>query len=124
MASFLLGYSSGGSATTPARTAAAVRYTALHFDDTFRITAKLTLNLGLRWQVDGPFSERYDRITWFDGNELNVAQPTPVNTVAGLVPAVPVRGTLNWLIQRPVAAETALTLTGKNSSRGWDSPIA
>ena len=92
MASFLLGYSSGGSATTPARTAAAVRYTALHFDDTFRITAKLTLNLGLRWQVDGPFSERYDRITWFDGNELNVAQPTPVNTVAGLVPAVPVRG--------------------------------
>lgn len=92
IASFLLGYSSGGSATTPSRTASAVRYKAVYAEDTLRATHKLTLDLGLRWQVDGPFSERYNRITWFDANEANIVQPTPISTIAGMAPAVPVRG--------------------------------
>jgi len=97
LASFLLGYSSGGSATTPTRTASTMRYTAVFVDDTFRATNKLTLNLGLRWQVDGPFSERHDRITWFDANEQNIVQPTPISTIAGLVPALPVRGDVEFV---------------------------
>jgi len=74
-----------------------MRYTAVFVDDTFRVTNKLTLNLGLRWQVDGPFSERHDRITWFDANERNIVQPTPISTIAGLVPALPVRGDVEFV---------------------------
>lgn len=92
IASFLLGYSSGGSATTPSRTASSMRYEAVYLQDTFRTTHKLTLDLGLRWQVDRPFSERYNRITWFDANEPNVVQPAPISTIAGMVPVSPVRG--------------------------------
>jgi len=34
---------------------------AFYVDDTFRLTNKLTLNLGLRYELQGPWSERYNR---------------------------------------------------------------
>ncbi|MCX6595781.1 MAG: TonB-dependent receptor [Acidobacteria bacterium] len=34
--------------------------------DDWRITRKLTLNLGVRYDFDTPRTERYDRLSWFD----------------------------------------------------------
>ena len=36
--------------------------------DNWRITAKLTLNLGFRYDVETPRTERYNQMTWFDPN--------------------------------------------------------
>jgi hypothetical protein len=37
-------------------------YNAMYVSDTFQVSRKLTLNLGLRYDLQGPWSERYDRI--------------------------------------------------------------
>jgi hypothetical protein len=37
------------------------KYTAFFFQDDWRTTSKLTLNLGVRWDYESPFTERYNK---------------------------------------------------------------
>src|SRR5579864_2378498 len=76
-ADFLLGYGDNFSnfenhffaqAVVPAFTAGKQSYQAFYFSDTWHATDKLTLNLGLRYELQGPWSERYNRLTYFDPN--------------------------------------------------------
>lgn len=79
-ADFLLGLSrnrgsflnqSGGVAQAPAQTAGTQWYRALYINDTFRLTSKLTLNLGLRYELQGTWSERFNRLTYWDPTATN-----------------------------------------------------
>jgi Carboxypeptidase regulatory-like domain len=70
-ASFLLGYGSDGSVTEPARTADQNLYKAFYVGDTYQLTRKITLNLGLRVDLQGDWTERFNRIVAFNPNEAS-----------------------------------------------------
>lgn len=61
IASMLLGNPASGSVTIPITPAYQGRYYALFLQDDWKLTPKLTLNLGLRWDYETPVSERYNR---------------------------------------------------------------
>src|SRR5882757_1142176 len=74
-ADFLLGYADNpsnvenhffGQAVVPALVAGQQVYRGFYADDTFHVTNKLTLNLGLRYDLQGAWSERFNRLSYFD----------------------------------------------------------
>jgi hypothetical protein len=100
-ADFLLGYADNFSnfenhffaqAVVPAFTAGKQEYRAFYFNDTWHLSRALTLNLGLRYELQGPWSERYDRLSYFDPHAqsyLNRFLPSGSSPVLGDVFLVP-----------------------------------
>ena len=78
-ASFLLGYGDNGNATEPARTADQNLYKAIYAGDTFQLTRKITLNLGVRVDLQGDWTERFNRIVAF-----NPSETSPIAAAAGM----------------------------------------
>jgi len=72
-ASYLLGYSSGGNSSYSDLIAAESNYPAVFVTDDWRATQKLTFHVGARWEDVLPFTERHDRISYFDPNQANAA---------------------------------------------------
>ena len=66
-----VGNQTSGVAEVPALTAGKQTYRALFINDTFHATSKLTLNLGLRYELQGTWSERFDRLTYWNGAATN-----------------------------------------------------
>jgi hypothetical protein len=62
-ASFLLGTPATGTIGTAVRTGIVNDYDALYLNDTYQVTRKLTLNLGVRWEVPGMYSDKKNRLT-------------------------------------------------------------
>ncbi|HWB96786.1 MAG TPA: TonB-dependent receptor, partial [Bryobacteraceae bacterium] len=88
MATLLLGVPSGSLVNQPA-IASRNSYWAGFFQDDWKITRRLTLNLGLRYEVNMPRTERWDRISIF---EVNAASP-----IASQVSSIPnLRGAMNF----------------------------
>lgn len=80
IASALLGYPSSGSVLVPIIPAYRGRYYSFFFQDDWKVTRKLTLNLGLRWDYETPLAERYNRQT----RGFAFGQPSPIaSQVAG-----------------------------------------
>lgn len=71
-ASFLLGFPNQGSISTPLNVGSARPYYAAFVQDDLRLNSRLTLNLGLRFDLDLPPREQYDRASIFD-----LATPNP-----------------------------------------------
>jgi hypothetical protein len=82
LATFLVGYpDAGGSYEIQDRIASENYQYAGYAQDNWRVTDKLTVNLGLRYDVTLPRTERYNRQNWFDPN---VASPLTVPGVGPL----------------------------------------
>jgi hypothetical protein len=71
-ASFLLGYPNNSSTVqTSPFTAGSIRYQGYFVTDTIQVSPKLTLTAGLRWEIPGVYTERFDRLVTFDPNLPN-----------------------------------------------------
>lgn len=62
MASFLLGYPSGGNVANNDLLMFYMNQVSLYVQDDFRVTPKLMLNYGLRWDLQTPQRERFNRM--------------------------------------------------------------
>ena len=109
-ADFLLGYGLGQGAAFGNQTTGSLvisgpvsgkqTYRAFFFGDTWHVTPKLTLNLGVRYELQGPWSERFDKMTYFNPTATN-ASVTGCSGVAG----------------SPCPGDLFLVKTGVNHSR-------
>src|SRR3954454_6103224 len=92
LASALLGFGSGGVMSIDYPTAQTAGYFGTYMNDDWRISRKLTLNLGLRYDFDIPRTDRYNRLNWLD---LSAPSPLADNpTLKALFP-----GRLNGLMR-------------------------
>jgi hypothetical protein len=77
VASLLLGAGTNGSVINNFKNVAATSwYEAGYVQDDWRVTQRLTLNLGVRYDIDLPRTERYNRF-----NTFNPSVPSPLSTV-------------------------------------------
>jgi Carboxypeptidase regulatory-like domain len=91
-ADFLLGLAQNGPATfvnqtegaaeVPAQTQGRQTYRALYVGDTWHVTPKWTLNAGLRYELQGTWSDRFNRLSYWDPTVTN-ATVTGCNGTAG-----------------------------------------
>lgn len=90
LASMLLGIP-GGSMSIVASSALQDTYWAWYWHDDFKVTRKLTLNLGIRWEYETPMTERYDRLAAaFDFTTPNpIEQQAKANYAAKPIPELP-----------------------------------
>jgi len=79
-AGFLLGLVDASTVTwnSVAETGGRYKTYAFYVNDDYKVTPRLTLNLGLRWDLWGTFTEKYNHLSFLD--------PTLANPVAGNIP--------------------------------------
>jgi hypothetical protein len=81
-ASFLLGYADSANISTPLNVSSYRPYYAMFVQDDLKLSPRLTLNLGLRWDLELPPFEQYDRASLFD---LNTPNPGAGNLPGALI---------------------------------------
>jgi hypothetical protein len=84
LASLLLGTPAGGNHRYPGSIAIQYFYGAAYLQDDWRVTDRLTLNLGIRWDIETPFTERFNRSSTFDLNVQSAATQRYAPAVGGL----------------------------------------
>jgi hypothetical protein len=85
--SFLLGWGNGGDFHIDPKAFTRASYWGFFVQDDWKITRKLTLNLGLRYEFDVPRTETLNRLSYWD---LNAAAPISV-------PGYDLRGTYRFV---------------------------
>ena len=85
MASFLMGntYSDSGYYEIQFEPATQNFQFAWFAQDNWKVTPKLTLNLGLRYDVSVPRTERHNRMNWFDPNVVSPLSVPDLGTLYG-----------------------------------------
>ncbi len=86
IASLLLGTGNGGNSPYNAQLALSQRNWSFYVNDTWKVTPKLTVTYGLRYEYQAPRTERYNRLAYFDFNATNpLSQATGLDLKGGLV---------------------------------------
>lgn len=75
IASLLLGTATSGQAGILPKVLTSNPYTGLYVQDDFKVSKRLTLNLGLRWDLEPGRSERFDQLSYFDFDAPNPLGP-------------------------------------------------
>ncbi|MBV8068755.1 MAG: TonB-dependent receptor, partial [Acidobacteriaceae bacterium] len=78
-------------------------YWGTYFEDDWKITNKLTLNLGLRWDFQSAPTERFNQQSYFQFNQINPISTPLGSTVTGAVVFNGVDGNRRGLYIAPVA---------------------
>jgi hypothetical protein len=85
-ASLLLGYPASGSVPINATYAYQHLYYGAFFQDDWRLSRKLTLNLGVRWDYESPTSERFNQLNaGFDKTTASPVQAPGLQLKGGLL---------------------------------------
>ena len=92
LASMLLGVPTGGWINVNASRAEQSTFSGFYVQDDWRVTRKLTVNIGLRYEYEGPTTERFNRsVRGFDFSaESPVAARAKANYAQKPIPEVPV----------------------------------
>src|SRR6476660_666580 len=91
-ASFLLGYLDGGTIQHTFSSAMESKYFGFYAQDDWKVTNKLTLNIGLRWDVDLPRTERYNRLNYWD-----ITADSPINGKVTNLPGRTLKGAMRFV---------------------------
>ena len=85
MAELLLGWTQTGASNYTQLIASRSDYWGAYVQDDWKVTQHLTLNLGLRWEMDTPRWETHNRQSGFDQYQINPVAGVPgIITFAGL----------------------------------------
>jgi len=82
MATFMMGLNDGwGGYEIPIRPAISSKQTGMFVQDNWKVNDKLALNIGVRYDIELPRTERYNRMSYFDPN---APAPALLNNVPGM----------------------------------------
>jgi hypothetical protein len=86
MASLLMGTPASGTFGADSPYSLRNYYYAVFVQDDWKVTPKLSLNIGLRWEMESPYTERFDRSSYgFDANAANPVQVPGMSLRGGLL---------------------------------------
>ena len=124
IAAFLLGIPSAGSGSTASQIDNPINYSVqsvyhgFFFQDDWRVTPKLTLNLGLRYELEGGLTERFNRIQ----RGFDLTTPSPINAAAQAAYAAAFKANPSNFLLSPDQFQVlgGYTFAGSGDRAAWD----